>query len=288
MADPKANVQAPATDGSDTVTRTPEEDLAAIEAKAGAEGELDEGGKTVVEVDPAAADAAAEEKVRQYMKKKGINDFGKIVDLASDYESKNTKLDQEVRRLSAVSRFPAGGEGAIQTAGPDGRPLVADGDLDIEIPENPIDLVMDKTKLKKFALDLVKVGENRATRRDQERDFESIKARVQAKMEANPEEFDRLRRSMFELSQLDKSADIDTLYERAKAREASDRKALVADLKKDLGLNEDQTERLKGLSARLRTTPITSGTGIQVTTAQSAGEKENQDLLKAIATADKY
>lgn len=287
MADLKAGVQDPAT-GADATERSPEDQLEAIEKKAeGGSGEVIE----KVEAGGAAGavdDDASVEKVRQFMLKKGINDLGKLVDIASDLESKNTKLDQDVRRLSAVNRFPAGGGGAVQPGG-SGRPVAAaEDEIQLDLPENPIDLVMNKDSLKKFATGLVKIGEDRQAKREEARNFSMIQARVQAKMEANPAEFEELKPAMLELSRMYPDADIDQLYSGAKAQMENQTKKLVATVKKELGLTEDQTERLKGLSARLRTTQISSGTGVQVTPAVTAAEKEHKELLDAIRTADKY
>lgn len=290
MADPKIGAQGPATDDLTEDTRTPEEELADIEAKAakdaaGGTDEDDEGAGTG-DADRAVDDEASEAKVRAFMVKKGVNDIGKLVDFFAGLESKNTKLAQEVKRLSAVNRFSAAGLGAVQGGG--ASQGSAGDEIQLDIPENPIDLVMDKTKLQKYSENLIRIGEERQAKREQARTYSEIHARVQAKMEENPEEFNELKSSMIELSKQYPGADIDQLYEGAKLQRAAQAKSLVAIVKKELGLTDSQTERLKGLSARLRTAPITSGTGVQVKVAESDEEKANKTLLEAIRNADKY
>jgi len=292
MPIPKIGAQDPATGDLDQDDRTAEDKLVDLEADAAkAAGAVDGEGEKTGDADPDAGvdDDASVAKVKAFMLKKGINDLGKLVDIASELETRNTKLDQDVRRLSAVSRpLPVGG-GSVQ---PGGKGLTAAGDLDeieLELPDNPIDLVMDKAKLKKFALDLIKIGEGRQAKRDEARNLSSVQARVQAKMEANPEEFEELRSDMLDLSKLYPDADIDQLYEGAKAQRERSMKSVTAYVKKELGLDAGQTERLKAIATRLRTTPISGGTGVQVARpAATAEEKDNRELLEAIRNADRY
>lgn len=290
MADPKIGVQDPATETLTEDTRTPEEKLADIEVQADkdAAGGSDEDGERAKGggADLAVDDEASEEKVRAFMVKKGVNDLGKLVDFFSGLESKNTKLVQDVKRLSAVRSYPVLGTGAVQGGG--GSRDSADDEIKLDLPENPIDLVMDKAKLQKFSENLIRLGEERQVKREQARTFSEIQVRVQAKMEANPEEFDELKPTMLELAKQYPGADIDQLYEGAKFQRAAQAKSLAATIKRELGLTDIQTERLKGLSARLRTTQITAGTGVQVKVAETEEEKTNKTLLEAIRNADKY
>lgn len=275
-------VQADPTKG----VRFPEDELAELEAKADKEAKLETGADVDEPVEEPTDDDASVTKLSEFMKKKGINDIGKIVDLASDLESKNTKLSQEIARLSAIQRSPAG-PGVVQPLGQPGRP-VATVDDDIVLPENPIELVTNPQALKTFVKNLKQSIRDEAARGEQERTFGSIQARVQAKLEANPEEFRRLRPYMLELSRENPNADIDQLYDAAKVQYSSERKSLVSEIKAELGLTGNETERLKAIVGRVRQTPITGGTGVQVTQTPGRVSKEDADLLKAIATADKY
>jgi hypothetical protein len=290
MADPKTGTTGPDA-GAETVTRTPEEDLAALEAKAdeqiqasAKEGEAEPAAGAAPEMDEDASVA----RVQAFMRKKGINDPAKIVEMAESLEKRNTQLDQDVRRLSAVGRFPAAGEGVVQGGAPGARGSATD-DEEIVIPENPLDLVMKPETLKTFAKGLVELGERRAQKREEAKTFESLKARVEAKIAANPEEWQKLRPVMLELSKQDPGADIDTLYDRAKGAYSSHIKSLAGELRAELGLGAGaDADKLKGILGRIRQQPVTTGTGVQVPTGLKAGEKEAADLLKAINDSDKF
>jgi hypothetical protein len=290
--DPKAGIVAPATADTTKGGRLPEDELADIEAKEDARLKADEAHKAAgeEETSPEVDEEASVAKLSEFMRKKGINDVGKLVDIAAEFESKNTKLAQEVARLSAVQRYPAG-PGGVQAGGPSGR-ASATVDEGIVLPENPIDLVTSPGALKKLVDQLDARADARAearlAQREQERTFGDVAARVQAKMDANPEEFVRLRPIMFDLSKANPNADIDQLYAAAKAQYVTERKSLVEEIRKDLGLTGNETERLKAIVGRIRQAPISGGTGVQIKPGESKTAKEDADLLKAIANADKF
>lgn len=282
-------VQAPATADPTKGVSFAEDELAAIETKydadmLNADGAAKPAG--VVEAPDEVSEDASVAKLSDFMKKKGINDVGKLVDITADYESSNTKLRQEVARLSAVQRFPAG-TGGVQQEGPGGRP-VATVDDDIVLPDNPISLVTDPGALKGFVKMLDDRAEARLAKREQARSYGDIQARVQTKMDANPEEFIRLRPLMFDLSKANPMADIDQLYDAAKTQYTTERKALVAEIKAELGLTGAESEKLKAIVGRVRQAPISGGTGVQVKPGESKPDKDGAELLKAIANADKY
>lgn len=290
MAELKSDVQAPAVEDLGKGARFAEDELADLEQKAVSEGlagkkavaDADAG---VLEADDAAADEASAEKIRQYMVKKGITDIGKVIDLASDLESKNTKLAQDVQRLSAVTRFPILGED-VAAGDQFGRHVELDDDL--EIPENPIELVTDKAKLRAFAQKLEDRAVAKVTQREQGRSLANAKEQVRVKMAENPEEFEKLRPTMLTLSRQYPGANLDQLYDGAKTQYSADRKSLVEEIRRELGLTGVETEKIKAIVGRVRQAPISSGSGVQVTPAVTKEQKEGADLLKAIATSDKY
>jgi hypothetical protein len=286
MTEPKPGEKAPETGKEPTGIKFPEDELAEIERKAD-----DKAGKKADGSPATGAGTPSEEmdedasvtKLSEYMKKKGINDIGKLVDLAADLESKNTRLVQENTRLSAIPRGP----GVVQPEG-FARPVTTVDD-DIEVPDNPIELVTKPGKLKEFAKKLIDYGEQKARKREEARNLGDAAAQVQAKMEANPEEFQKLKPIMLEFARSNPGANIDQIYNAAKEQYGTDRKALVAEIRAELGLTGADTEKIKGIVNRIRQAPITSGTGTQVTTvAQKAADKEAKDLLTAIANSDKF
>jgi hypothetical protein len=107
-------------------------------------------------------------------------------------------------------------------------------------------------------------------------------------MDQNPEEFVKLRPIMFDLSKANPNADIDQLYDAAKNQYTAERKSLVAEIRAELGLTGNETEKLKAIVGRVRQAPISGGTGVQVKPGESKSDKDGAELLKAIANADKY
>jgi hypothetical protein len=290
MADqePKPVVDEPVKADATKGVRFPEDELSAIEKKFDDDKlKADETARAAGAVEPAPEvdEDASVAKLSEFMKKKGINDVGKLVDIAAEFESKNTKLAQEVARLSAAQRNPAG-QGGVQPEGFQGRP-VATVDDDIVLPDNPISLVTDPAALKNFVRQLDARAEARIVQREQARTFGDIQARVQAKMDQNPEEFIKLRPIMFDLSKANPQADIDQLYDAAKNQYTTERKSLVAEIKAELGLTGAESEKLKAIVGRVRQAPISGGTGVQVKPAEKS-DKDGAELLKAIANADKY
>lgn len=285
--DPKPGLTPPATGDVNPGVRFPEDELAKIEADADAKLKAEAEARPAGDGGAPQADDedASVTKLSDFMRKKGINDVGKLVDIAAEFESKNTKLAQEVARLSAVQRYPAG-TGGVQAEG-SGRPL-ATVDDDIVLPDNPISLVTEPGALSKLVKQLDERQDRRNAQREQARTYGDIQAMVQAKMDANPEEFVKLRPLMFDLSKANPRADIDQLYDAAKSQYTTERKALVAEIKAELGLTGAESEKLKAIVGRVRQAPISGGTGVQVKPGESKPDKDGAELLKAIANADKY
>jgi len=285
--DPKPGQAAPATGDVTPGVRFPEDELAKIEADADAKLRAEAEAKPAGDggVPETVDEDASVTKLSEFMRKKGINDVGKLVDIAAEFESKNTKLAQEVARLSAVQRYPAG-TGGVQTGGLGQASATVDDD--IVLPENPISLVTEPGALTKFVKQLDERQDRRNAQREQARTYGDIQARVQAKMDANPEEFTRLRPAMFDLSKANPLADIDQLYDAAKAQYTRERQSLVAEIKAELGLTGAESEKLKAIVGRVRQAPISGGTGVQVKPGETKPDKDGAELLKAIANADKY
>lgn len=292
MANLKAGVQdLPATGGADKGDGNADDlelgAVAAGDAGQGDQGDAGDGGEG------GASDADLEEasvaRVSEFMRKKGITDPAKLIDLAEDLERRNTRLDQDVRRLSASGR-PLAGYGPVQPQGQMGR-QVAEEDFDVEVPENPLILATDPKALKEWGKKLLmtglSIGEKRQARANEERTFEDHKAKVQAHMEANPEEFEILRPRMLDLSRAYPRADVDQLYDEAKRLRNLEIKAHADALRKELGLEGSDKAKLKGIFGRVRQAPISSGTGTQVAGLTQGEKKDHADMLKAIMDSDK-
>jgi hypothetical protein len=296
MADekPGADGKSPVTGGETKGVRFPEDELTDIEKKADEkaaqtkQGEADQAGK-----DGEGAqddDDASVAKLQSFMQKKGVNDISKLVDHFTDLEKKNTLLSQDVQRLSAVTRFPAGEPGAGY-APPGGRDVKPPAE--VELPENAIDLVTKPGALKSFVASIkASVRDEVRQEYEQGRQAETVqglKERVARKMAEDPDKFQSLRPTMYELSFQHPYADIDELYSLAEKAVEAKEAALVKKIESRLGLDKGDAAKLKGVVTRLRTAPISGGTGKQVDLPkQTDVEKSNAELLKAIANADKF
>lgn len=283
MEKPGADVKPPVTEGETKGERFPEDDLADIEKKAdeeaGSKQDAEEKGEAG-EADAGHEDDASVAKLQAFMVKKGIKDIGALVDLTADLESKNTKLSQDVQRLSAIPNLTGGAPAA--------RPPIQAGSDEIELPDNPIELVTDKSKLKAFVQAIRKAARDEYERGKQADDDLSVRQKVAQKMAENPERFQELRPIMYELSLQFPKADIDQIYSMAEKREADKEKALIDKVRANLGLDKTDTDKLRAIVGRVRGAPISSGTGKQVDQGQADEQKANAELLKAIANADKY
>jgi hypothetical protein len=285
---------APVTDGEPKGTRFPEDELADIEQKADEKaaqtkpGEADQAGKDGAGVQD--DDDASVVKLQSLMQKKGINDISKLVDHFTEMEKKNTLLSQDVQRLSAVTRFPAGDTGTGYA--PPGRRDVKPP-AEVELPENAIDLVTKPGALKSFVASIkASVRDEVRQEYEQGRQAETVQglqARVARKMAEDPEKFQSLRPTMYELSFQYPNADIDELYSLAEKAVEAKETALAKRIESKLGLDKGDAAKLKGVITRLRTAPVSAGTGKQVDTPQQADvKKSNDELLKAIMNADKF
>lgn len=228
---------------------------------------------------------ASVKKLHDFMKKKGITDVGELVNLAERQEKDNTFLRQDVQRLTEANRY------APQPAAqPAAQP---EGDIEIELPENPMELVMNKDKLKGFVTNLRSTlkKELRAeiVRESSDNQKREMQLQVQEKMQEDPAKFRKLRPIMISLSQEAPGANIHQLYSMAEKEYEAQRKARLDEFKEDLGIETDvDLEQLKKIAGRVRPNAgaVSAGTGSQVNVG--AQSQEDKQLIDAIMNADKY
>ena len=163
---------------------------------------------------------------------------------------------------------------------------------EVELPENAIDLVTKPGALKSFVTNLeAKIRNDIRLEYEQGRQaesFQSVQAKVAAKAALDPEKFAALRPTMYELSLSNPNVtDIDEIYAMAEKRVEEKESALVKRIESRLGLDKGDTDKLKGVITRLRTAPVSAGTGKQVDVTKTNTQKA-EDMLKAIANADKF
>lgn len=279
MADLKPGV-APVTD---VEPGSQQDELEAIEQKHDAKAQAEEGGDTKAAEGEGAAgdDDASVAKLQSFMVKKGIKSLDELVDLTSDLESKNTKLSQDVQRLSAIPTPAFVPTGVPGTA-------MAPASEELDLPANLIDLVTSKETLAKFVKGIEDRTVHRLQRVKETEDMTSIAAEVAAKRAENPVEFDELRPIMLELTYKNPKSKLPEIYEAAKKTRDAREAALAERIQARLGLSAQDRERLKGITNRLRTAPVTSGSGKQVDPIIAERDKADKELLSAIANADKY
>jgi len=274
-------------DAQDTTTQDNAFDIDAL---------LGEGGEE--QQDGAAQDSQAPEedasvtKLKEFMAKKGWNDLSQVVDWASELESKHTKLVQDLERLKAV--LPG------QTLGwaPQGLPVTPPGvamptpppaqPVGTPIPDDPLEILIDKEKLGQFVQGLREsikqelIGQLEQV--EYAKTYQTLYQKVQQRAKENPQKFNELRPVMLELSYQMPDADFDQLWQQAEQVVEGRKKAVLEELKKELGLAGVDGEKLKGLLSRVRTTPVSTSNNVQMTPQE---EKERMDLLRAIANADR-
>ncbi len=254
-------------------------------------GDQQDGG---AQVSQTSDEDASVTKLKEFMAKKGWNDLSQVVDWASELESKHTKLVQDLERLKAVS--PG------QTSGwaPQGLPVTPPGvvtpppspaqPVGAAIPEDPLEILTDRDKLGQFVQGLRESIKQelfgQLEQAEYAKTYQTLYQKVQQKAQENPQRFNELRPVMLELSYQMPSADFDQLWAQAEQVVEGRKKAVLEELKKELGLSGVDGEKLKGFLSRVRTTPVTSGSGNVQMTSQE--EKDKLELLKAIANADRF
>lgn len=236
-------------------------------------------------------DAVSVEKLQGHMVKHGIKDVGGIVDRADELERENTRLRQDNQRLSAATTFQPPAPSAVPAGAGGGAP---DDEGEIEIPDNPVELFSDPKALRGF----IKKVEDRAISRanrasDNNRNkaqFDQQRRQVAELQREDPEGFRELRGVMIEIAQERPDIqDLRQIHSMAKERHATSRKKLLDGLRRDLGFDSADGERLRGIISRVRTAPVSAGSGPQGGPGPGAPvDKERDDLLRAIENADHF
>ena len=228
------------------------------------------------------------ERLSDLMRKKGFKSVSELVDWAENLEKKNTELSQDVQRLASV--VPPGVPGVSPAPAPGYVPSYVpprQEEEDVEIPENPVDIVSDRQSLSKFVRKLKSSVLNEVRREFEVREYNRYLAELHRIRSRNPAEFDNLRPLMLQIHNQTGIQDVETLYEMAKRTYDQQMESWANVLKQKLGLDKVDTEKLKGVVSRIRQAPITSSSS-GVNMQEGDIERESRELQKAIMDAEFY
>lgn len=213
-------------------------------------------------------------ELHEYMVKHGLKSPSELAATLKSLEQKNTELGQENRVLS------------MRPIPQQAPPPPATGRKKISIPEDPYNLMTDKTKFNSFIQEIDQVIEDRANEAVNKHDFERLTRQRDKLATRDPVKFEKLRPVMHQLSQTEEfgRSDINELYTEAEKRMPEIEKLTGENLAKQLGLDPDDVKNIKVLTAKMRPAPISGapGGGQQAavgTPADEAAKKIKEGIL---------
>jgi hypothetical protein len=224
-------------------------------------------------------------KLQELMVKKGFKDVSQLVDWASEQESKATQLRQDLERMKAGYQNPMPYPSYVPPVQPVEQPQGRQvNDLNTA---DPFEILTDAEKFRRMTESLKQEIANsirmEMEAKEQARKYQEMVTRVNQKRMEDPVKFDELRPLMIELSYQFPDADLDVLYREAERMNNDRKKQMTEQLKKELGLEGVDPDKLKTVLSRVRTQPV-SGAGINA----GGGGNQTADILKAIAESDNF
>lgn len=251
----------------------------------------DEFDETVVPPDIGEGTAGSlSTETQEYLKSKGFKDADDLVKSHEGLEKRQTELarDNRLNRLTGAFNVPASTE-----VRPEGS-LTREK---IEIPDDPSELLYDKEKFTKFldkygaeveARTLTKVDAHLGKQEENR-----ILAEYNSVLSKDPEKFEKLRPTMFNLTKRYPNASMQDLYDEADSI-FTDQKEKASDefLKDTFGQDVDK-DKLKTIASKIRPAAISAGSGggqeIAVTAlsgAQERAKKVKEEILGATKLTD--
>jgi|Deesub1362A_J573_1020465.scaffolds.fasta_scaffold00107_97 hypothetical protein len=257
-------------------------------SKVGSGGSQDKAQETSPQSPPVTdKDDEVVERLSSLMKKKGFKSVSELVEWAENLEKKNTELSQDVQRLASV--VPPGVPPVSPAPAPGYVPqfIPPQQEEELDLPENPVDIVSDKENLKRFVKKFKSAVLNEVRKEFEMREYNRYLAELHRVRSRNPAEFDNLRPLMLQIHNQTGIQDVETLYDMAKKAYDQQMEVWANVLKKKLGLDAVDTEKLKGLVSRIRQAPVTSS-ATEVNMQERDIERESRELQKAIMDAEFY
>lgn len=208
------------------------------------------------------------QSLETFLKEKGLRTADDLVNYARNIEKKNTELGNKNRLYEVASMFPS--PQAVAPAARTQRKPIPKVD-------DPTELFTDRDKLGSFLTDY-----SDAVRTNTRADIEEEQARESyaklwqqavQKASENPEEFQRLRPRMLELSrtQAFSHASLDDLYARAKQEEAENWQRGIEQIKQAL---------FPGVDLSQLTAALPKARSGQISTAGGTGERLSRPMTR--------
>lgn len=226
-------------------------------------------------------------ETQEYLKSKGFKSADDLVKSHESLEKRQTETarDNRLNRLAGAFNVPP------QTQE---RPAGSLTREKIEIPEDPSELLYDKEKFKSFldkygaeveARTLDKVDAHLGKQEEQRilTDYNSL-------LSKDPDKFERLRPTMFNLSKRFPNASMQDLFDEADNLYAGQKKKASDELLTDAFGPDVDKDKLKTLVSKMKPAAISAGPGggqeIAVT-ALSGGRERAKKIKEEILAADK-
>lgn len=211
-------------------------------------------------------------ELEKLMKKKGFKSPAEVAKALKDYESKNTKLEQE-RKLSSL--LPPG---EVAAEAPRRRETKPYPKLEKELIDMSGQELVDYIQQREDALkDEIYADYETAEEQKENK-------RIYAKINKDPEKFRRLKPIMSDLYVRHPKANFDQLYEAAEGMEEDVSKGRKEEAAKELNLTPDELDALKVIAGKTRPAHISGagGTGADKTkklTKEQAEKKLKDDIF---------
>lgn len=229
-------------------------------------------------------------ETQEYLKNKGFKSADDLVKSHEGLEKRQTEVarDNRLNRLTGAFNIPP------QTQE---RPAGTLAREEVEIPEDPSELLYDKDKFKNFidkygrhveAKTLERVDQH-LSRQEEQR----ILTEYNEVLSKDPEKFERLRPTMFQLTKRYPNASMQDLYDEADTLYANQKKKASDELLTDTFGPDVDKDKLKTLVSKMKPAAISTGSGggqeIAVTALSGGRErakKIKEDILGATKLTD--
>jgi len=222
------------------------------------------------------------DKLQKLMEKKGFKDVGALVDSYGNLETRNTQLGSDVRKQNFVLPPPSPAPSPVDVS-------------DFEIPDDMAEIITDKGKLKELMGNFAKEIQRRTLQGvnqdyNQRRSVELYNEASQKIEAEGVEKFNKLRPAMRELANEPeyRNANFSQLWSAAERKQKQDREGIITEIKKEMGMEDVDKDRLKTLVSKLRPAQVSdaSGGGGEGIIEGKGKEKDDAAFMKDILDAE--
>lgn len=238
------------------------------------------------------AGGALSTETQEYLKRKGFKSADELVKSHASLEKKQTESAREARlnRLSGLG-VPVVQTGDVRPAGTVSREREK-----IEIPDDPSELLYDKEKFTSFLDRYGKEVEQRTLDKVEahlgKQEEQKIVADYNELLRKDPEKFEKLRPTMFQLSKRYPDATLHDIYDEAEAIFEEEKKKASDELLRDTFGPDVDRDKLKTLVAKAKPAQISVGAGggqeiTEIVTPTSDVRARARKIKEDILGADK-